>query len=116
MTHALTYDRDPAAVFADCRDRGRLPRNDALELIVLERLLDDADVTVGETYQKAALNDRLDDAFDDATVRRELVNLGYLQYDNTTNEYTVVKTRLSEAEIRDTTRLADHARDLGVLD
>jgi hypothetical protein len=111
----LTYDRDREAFFEECRERGRLPKNDALKLIVLERLLEPLEV--GETYMKAELNERVEPHFDDhALVRRELVNFGYCRYDNRTNEYTVEKTTFDEDDLGEISRLERHARDVGLVE
>jgi hypothetical protein len=112
---ALSFNRDRSEYFETCVEADSLPGNDALKLIVLEALLDEFEV--GETYSKAEVNATLGDYFTDhVTVRRELVNFGYARYDNTENEYTVVKRELSEADVRERTRLSRHARDLGVLE
>ncbi|WP_254863226.1 DUF2087 domain-containing protein [Halovivax gelatinilyticus] len=111
----LQYDRDADEYAAACLERGRLPRNDALKQIVLARVIDRFDV--GETYEKSAVNDVLSVDFDDhVLVRRELLNFGYVSYDNTENTYTVVKTELSESDYRNNTRLERHAKDLGLLE
>ncbi|MDH5018687.1 DUF2087 domain-containing protein [Halobacterium rubrum] len=112
---ALSFDRDWREFFETRVEADSLPGNDALKLVVLEELLDEFEV--GETYSKAEVNATLGEHFGDhVTVRRELVNFGYVHYDNTTNEYTVVKRELSEAEVRERTRLERHARDVGVLE
>jgi hypothetical protein len=111
----LSFDRDRRTYFEQRVDADSMPGNDALKLIVLEVLLDEFEV--GETYTKREVNDVLGEYFTDhVTVRRELVNFGYVHYNNTENEYTVVKRELSAADVRERTRLSRHARDLGVLE
>jgi len=112
---SLTYDRDREAFFEECRARGRLPSNDALKLIVLERLLEPLDV--GETYTKAELNEHVEPHFDDhALVRGELVNVGYCRYNDLTNEYTVERATFDEDDIGEISRLERHARDIGLVE
>jgi len=111
----VEYDRDPDEVVASSLEGGQLPRNDALKQIVLERLVEKFEV--GETYEKRAVNDVLAEHFEDyVLVRRELVNFGYMRYDNTANTFEVRKTELSEQDYRENTRLRRHAEDLGLLD
>ena len=111
----LSFDRDRRECFETRVEADSLPGNDALKLVVLEELLDE--FAVGETYTKREVNATLGEYFTDhVTVRRELVNFGYVHYDNTANEYAVVKRELSEADVRERSRLERHARDLGVLE
>ncbi|MFB6194252.1 MAG: DUF2087 domain-containing protein [Halobaculum sp.] len=111
----MEYDRDPDEVYETAVETGRLPRNDALKLIVLERLLDG--LAVGDVVTKSELDDRIGDRLSDhPLVRRELVNLGYLAYDNLTNEYEVRRRSLPEAEIRETPRLRRHAADISLFE
>lgn len=111
---AVNYDRDPEEFFEQRLESGRLPKNDALKQIVLERLVDRFDDT---TYAKTEVNEMLGDDFDDhVLVRRELVNFDYLSYDNTENTYEVRKRTLTEEDYRTNTRLERHARDLGLLE
>lgn len=111
----IEYDRDPEEFHASCVDRGRLPKNDALKQIVLGRVV--ARFEGGKTYHKEEVTETLEPDFEDhVLVRRELVNFGYLKYDNTANTYQVQKTELSEQDYRTNTRLERHARDLGLLE
>lgn len=112
---AVRYDRDRASFFEKCRRNGTIPGNDALKLIVLERILEEFEL--GEVYRKSEVNETIERHFDDAAlVRRELVNFGYLRYDNRANEYAVEKLELTEDDIRERSRLERHARDIGLLD
>jgi hypothetical protein len=113
---ALRYDRDRDDYFQRCRESGSIPSNDALKLVVLERLLD-AEFELDETYDKATVTARLREHFKQAILlRREFVNFGYMGYDNRANEYTVRKLELDEADVRENRRLERHAKDIGVLD
>jgi hypothetical protein len=112
----LEYDRDTDAFFERCVDQGTFPRNDALKLVVLERILEES-FTVGETYEKSTVNERLEPYHEDyILLRRELVNFGYCRYDHLTNEYTVETAELSESDIRSISRLERHARSLDLLE
>lgn len=111
----LSYDRDTEEYVEQCRENQNFPRNDALKLIVLERLLEAFEES--ETYTKSDVNAKIKQYFDEyILIRREFVNFGYLQYDNRQNTYTVKTLELSIDEIRDISRLERHARDLGILD
>lgn len=111
----LDYDRDPDDYYETRLESGRLPKNDALKQIILERLVDRFDDDT--TYTKSAVNEILSKEFEDyVLVRRELVNFRYLKYDNTANTYEVWKRELTEKDYRNNTRLERHARDLGLLE
>lgn len=111
----IEHDRDQEEFFDNCVESGRLPSNDALKQLVLERLVREFEEQ--RIYDKAAVNDSLHPFFDDyVLVGRELVNFGYLSYDNTANTYEVRKTELPESDYRSNTRLERHAKDLGWLD
>ena len=111
----LSYDRDPDEFFERRLESGRLPKNDALKQIILERLTDRFEDDT--TYTKQEVNERLADDFaDHVLVRRELVNFDYLRYDNIENTYEVHKRALTEEDYRTNTRLERHARDLGLLE
>lgn len=111
----IEYDRDPDQVYEASLERGRLPRNDALKQIVLERIVDQFEM--GEEYDKRELDEVLEPAFEDhVLVRRELVNFGYMKHDNTENTYLVRKTELSAEDYRANTRLKRHAKDLGLIE
>ncbi|MFC7073074.1 DUF2087 domain-containing protein [Halovenus rubra] len=111
----INYDRDPESFYQSCLERARLPRNDALKQIILERLAEKFER--GDTYQKNEVTETLESHFDDPVlVRRELVNFGYLRYDNTQNTYRLHKTKLSEQDYRENSRLERHATDLGLLE
>lgn len=112
---SFCYDRSRPDFFENCVEHQTFPRNDALKLIVLEEILDDFEV--GETYSKSKVNEKIQQYFDEyVMIRREFVNFRYVQYDNTENEYTVMKNELSEDDAREISRLERHARDIGVLD
>jgi hypothetical protein len=111
----LDYDRDPDKYYEQRLDSGRLPNNDALKQIVLERLVEQFDDDT--TYTKSEVDEVLAADFEDhVLVRRELVNFGYLSYDNTANTYDIRKRELTEDDYRQNTRLERHARDLGLLE
>jgi len=111
----IDYDRDPEEFYEQRLESGRLPNNDALKQIILERIVDRFDEDT--TYTKSAVTDVLAEDFDDhVLVRRELVNFEYLSYDNTENTYEVRKRALTEEDYRTNARLERHARDLGLLE
>lgn len=111
----VEFDRDEAAFHERCVEAGRLPRNDALKQIPLERLA--AEFDPGETYTKATVTDLIAEQFDDPVlVRRELVNFGYLRHDNREGTYELIKRRLDREDYRENTRLERHARDIGLLE
>lgn len=113
---ALDFDRDRDAFFEKCRDSDSVPGNSALKLIVLEELVD-RKFAVGETYTKTEVTERIGEHFEEPIhLRRELVNFGYLRYDNRENEYEVRTLELSEDEVRENGHLERHAKDIGVLD
>ena len=112
----LEFDRNREEFFEKCVESGSFPRNDALKLIVLERIMAN-EFRNGEVYTKAAVNEKVAAYFEDVElVRREFVNFRYLQYDNRANEYTAMKKSLSEGDVREISRLERHARDIGALD
>ena len=112
---AIEFDRDTDEFFRRCVDEQTVPGNDALKQIVLERIA--AAFELGETYEKAAVNETIQEYFEEYVfLRRELVNFGYLTHDNRAGTYTAEKHELSEADFRSISRLERHARDIGVLE
>lgn len=112
----LEFDRDRETVFERCRTNGTVPSNDAVKLIVLERLMEAFEP--GEVYHKSAVNEAIRDHFDRqfTSIRRDLVSFGYLSYDNRANEYRVETRSLSESDVRANDWLARHAKDIGLIE
>lgn len=111
----VEFDRDTDDVLENALDSGRLPRNDALKQVVLEAVV--ADLEPGATYDKTRIDETVAEFFEDyVTVRRELVNFGYLSHDHLEGTYEVRKLKLTEEDYRDNTRLERHAKDLGILE
>ncbi|MBP1987390.1 DUF2087 domain-containing protein [Halolamina salifodinae] len=112
---ALDFDRDREAFFEKCRESDSVPGNSALKLVVLEELLD-REFETGETYTKTEVTERIGEHFAEPIhLRRELVNFGYVHYDNRANEYEILTRTLSEEDVRENGHLTRHAKDLGVL-
>lgn len=111
----LSYDVDREAFFEKCQQSQSVPGNDALKLVLLERILEEFEA--GVVYSKSEVDERIRRHFDQhILLRRELVNFGYLRYDNRANEYRVERLELTEADVRETDRLRRHAEDVGALD
>lgn len=93
-----------------------MPSNDAIKLIVLERIM--TAFESGEVYPKSTVNETIREQFDRqyTSIRRDLVSFGYLSYDNRTNEYRVETQSLSEADVRDNDWLTRHAKEIGLIE
>lgn len=91
-----------------------IPKNDALKQTILKRLM--RDFEEGCTYTEVEVNERIGKHFKDyTTLRRELLNFGYMGRDSSTGEWTVLKKELKREDYLATTRLRRHAKDLGIL-
>jgi len=111
----LEYDRNRDEIIDEWQRKEGLPGNDALKLVVLERIM--TEFEAGVVYTKDEVDAVIQDRFDDhVTVRRELVNFGYMGYDNRANEYEVRTHELTEEDVREISRLEHHAEAIGLLD
>ena len=74
------------------------PRNDSDKQLILQEIMKDFEEN--KTYEEQEVNKIIKKFYDDfATIRRELVNFGYMQR-NEKSEYKVAKKKLSDEELK----------------
>lgn len=90
-----------------------LPKNDLEKQAVLLQVLDE--FVDNKTYDESEVNETLSKLFDDvALIRRELINFSYMQRDPRKGTYWVAKRTITVDEIRNNTRLYQHAQSYGI--
>ncbi len=91
-----------------------IPRNDFEKQALLIELLKNFE---DKKYLEPEVNEVIKRFFDDySSLRRELINFGYMQRDPYKGEYWVVKRELSKEDIRKNTLLKKHAEPFKVLE
>ena len=94
--------------FLKCKKHGHLPKNDFEKQAVLLVLL--REFKKGKVYNEGEVNEHIKLHFEDfATIRRELVNYGYLSRDPYKGEYKLVKDKLYVEDLEHHTLLKRHA-------
>lgn len=115
MDNKIIFNVDEEKYFADCVQNKNLPKNDASKQIILKRIMKDFEKN--RIYSEQEVNEIIKKYFEDyATLRRELINFGYMTRDNLTQNYKVVKTELFKEDYLAITRLKEHAQRLGILE
>ena len=111
----VIFPFDTEAFFQKCVKHNNIPRNDFLKQAILLRLLDDFEDK--KIYKEEEVNESIRKHFEDyTTLRRELINFGYMQRNPTTAEYWVVKRTLTKEDIRNNTLLRRHAKAYKILE
>ena len=91
-----------------------IPRNDFEKQALLIELLKNFE---DKKYLEPEVNEVIKRFFEDySSLRRELINFGYMQRDPYKGEYWVVKRELSKEDIRKNTLLKKHAEPFKVLE
>ncbi len=89
----------------------QFPKNDALKQIILKRIMQDFEFD--RVYNEKEVDETIKKYFSDyATIRRELVNFGYMSRDSLKMEYKVVKKELTKEDYEKNTLLRRHAKDI----
>lgn len=84
-----------------------LPKNDFEKQAILMRIIKDFEDK--RIYKEEEVNDIVKNYFEDfSTIRRELINFGYLQRDSANSNYWVTKRELTKEDIQKNTRLKRH--------
>lgn len=110
----IRFNLDEEKFFTKCMKYQNFPKNDALKQIILKRLMQEFDK--GRVYSEIEVNDSIKEYFQDyTTLRRELLNFGYMWRDPSTGEWTVVKKELKKEDYLANRRLKRHAKDLGLI-
>ena len=109
----IKFPFDVNAFFKKCLKHGHLPKNDFEKQAVLIKILEDFEDRI---YDESEVNEIIKKYFDDyATIRRELVNFGYMQRDARSGKYKVIKRDLTKEDIRKNTLLRRHAEPYKIL-
>jgi hypothetical protein len=102
----VVFPFDVEKFFNKCVANKYFPKNDFEKQAVLLMILKDFS---DEVYDEEVVNGLIHKYFsDDALIRRELINFGYMQRDPRKGKYWVVKRVLTDADIKANTRLKQH--------
>jgi len=111
----ITFPFDIDEFFRKCVRHKNLPKNDFEKQAVLIKIVEDFEDN--RRYSEPEVNERIKKHFEDfASIRRELINFGYMQRDPYKGEYWVVKRDLTQDDIRNNTLLRQHAKAFKVLE
>jgi len=111
----VKFPFDVDEFFEKCVKNNHIPKNDFEKQAVLLKLLDEFEDN--KIYTEEEVNIKIKKHFGDySTLRRELVNFGYMQRDPYKGEYKVVKRTLTKEDIRKNTLLLKHAEPFKVLE
>ena len=111
----IPFPFDTEELFDKCVKNKVFPKNDFKKQAVLLKLLDEFEDN--KKYSEQEVGEIIKKYFDDfTTIRRELINFGYMQRNNVTGEYWVVKRILTKEDIQKNTILRKHAEAFMDLD
>ena|SRR3989344_8861972 len=111
----ITFPFDTDALFKKAVKSQNLPRNDFQKQAILLRIL--ADFEDKRIYSEQEVNEIIKKYFEDfTTLRRELINFGYMQRKPLTGEYWVVKRIFTKEDVRKNTILRRHAQPYKILE
>lgn len=111
----IIFPFDADALFKKCVKNKNFPRNDFLKQAILLKLLEEFEDN--KIYLEQEVNEKIKKYFEDyTTIRRELINFGYMKRKPLTQEYWVVKRTLTKEDIRNNTLLRRHAEPYHVLE
>lgn len=97
--------------FQKCIKNQIFPRNDAKKQIILKRIMQDFDFN--KVYTEQEVNIIIKKYFEDyTTIRRELINFGYMERNPYKGEYKVIKKELTNEDFSKISRLKEHREDL----
>ncbi len=114
MSDKIIFKEDEEKFFQKCIENNSIPKNDALKQIVFKRLMKDFDEK--RIYSEQEVNEIIKKHFEDyTTLRRELVNFGYMQRDSLKGEYKVVKKELTKDDYLKNTLLKRAAISIKIL-
>lgn len=114
MNKEIKFPFDIDELFNKCSKNDNFPKNDFEKQAILLKLL--KEFKDNNKYSEIEVNNIIKKYFSDyATLRRELVNYGYMQKDNLKSEYWVVKRTLTEEDIQKNIRLKNHAKSYNIL-
>ena len=111
----VKFPFDAERCFEKCVKHKNIPRNDFEKQAILIRLI--KEFQDNKKYSEQEVNSIIKKYFDDyATVRRELINFGYIQRDINKGEYWVVKRKLTAEDIKNNILLRRYAKSYGILE
>lgn len=110
----IIFPFDAEKFFQKCVRAKNFPKNDFEKQAILIYLLDNFEDK--KKYSEKEVNEKIKTYFEDyATIRRELINFGYMQRNPHLGEYWVVKRELTEEDIKNNVRLRRHAQAYKIL-
>jgi hypothetical protein len=84
--------------FQKCIKEQRFPRDDLEKQIILKKIMEKFEEN--KKYMESEVNEIIKEYYEDfSTIRRELINFGYMQRNVYTSEYWVLKKELTEEEL-----------------
>ena len=109
----IIFPFDVDKFFEKCVKHNIIPRNDFEKQAILIRLM--RDFEDNRKYAEQEVNEKLKKYFEDyTTLRRELINFGYMQRNNLNGEYWVVKRNLTKEYIKNNSVLRKHSKTYGI--
>lgn len=104
---------DETIFFDDCVKVQRFPKNDREKQIILKFIMRKFDMD--KRYMEVEVNDIIKRFYEDySTIRRELINFGYMQRDPYKGEYWVITKELSDKELDKIGKRQKHLEDSNV--
>ncbi len=111
---AIKFPFNVKELFQKCSKADKFPRNDLEKQAILILILED--FKDKHIYTEEEVGKIIEKHFSDSTtLRRELINYGYMKRNPEKGTYWVVKRILTEDDIRNSTMLRQHARPYKVL-
>ncbi len=112
MNKIVKFPFDISNFFEKCVKHKTVPKNDFEKQAILLKLLEEFEDN--QKYPEPKVNDKLKKHFEDyVSLRRELINFGYMQRNSLTGEYWVVKRTFTTDDINNNTLLKKHAKAFG---
>ncbi len=112
MNEIVKFPFDISNFFEKCVKHKTIPKNDFEKQAILLKLLDEFEDN--RKYSEPEVNAKLKKYFEDyVSLRRELINFGYMQRNSLTGEYWVVKRTFTVDDINNNTLLKKHAKAFG---
>ncbi|MBW2964973.1 DUF2087 domain-containing protein [Candidatus Woesearchaeota archaeon] len=109
----VKFPFDTEKLFQSCVRNKTIPKNDFQKQAVLIRIIAEFS---DRKYTEPEVNKIIAAYFEDfATIRRELINFGYMQRNPLTGDYWVLKREITEDYVRHNTLLRRHSKPYKAL-
>ena len=109
----VKFPFDENKVWNASLQRDDLPRNDLKKQVILQKITEG--LSFDRVYLETEIKQHIKQFFSESTtIRRELVNFGYMNRNPREGTYILVKRNLTIKDIRNNTLLAQHAKSYGI--